>query len=236
LTLPAAAAGQSLAPSPDRPPTAYALAPGEILLKVKGKGMQRSTPDVATIVVAIATTGVDAAAARASDQTVIDKLKADMRSLGIDQTAITMLSVATVQAMGDPDLIEVPPSRDAKQPPRYYANSALQLRLDMAKLARLRTLLQDRKELRLMPAVYALLDDSSARRAAIDQALAKARIDAAIYAKAMNMRVDRVIGIADSPDMFDLKESFARMTGAGLMPDAVQTKATLELDVILKPL
>jgi uncharacterized protein YggE len=242
-------AAPAFAESPPSVSSCARLAPGEIILKVSGSGLQLSRPDIATFTVIISASGEDGAAARAAATARISKLTADLAAKDIGQTAVQMIPDAgetlgltgnegfLSDGMEDPDQGPVPLD-PKKAVARRYATSVMQIRLtDMSKIGTVRTILEDRKGARALPPAYALLDDSSARRSAIDQALAKARESAVIYAKALNMRIKATIGVTDGANVINAQNNFLQtLNPARAQASSVRTTADVEMDIILAPL
>jgi uncharacterized protein YggE len=238
----------TFAQSPNSVSSNAQLASGEVMLNVSGIGLQLSKPDIATLTIIISTSGADSAEARATAATKIENVTTDLVAKGVDRQAVQMIPAAgeTLGYVGnesfaddveEPD--QAPPSLNPqKAMARRYATAVMQIRLtDMTKIGTVRTVLQDRKGVRILPPVYALLDDTSARRAAVDQALAKARESAGIYAKALNMRIKAVVGVMEVAGDPGVQNDFLQMlNSARAQASSVRTTAKLEMHLILAPL
>lgn len=224
----------AVAPTPPHQP----LAPGEVMLTVSGKGQQISTPDFASITLVIICGGGTNDEAMANNRKQIDLVRQLILALGVEPAAIQMQTSNAIQRMGFVGNEDAEGPAAAAAAAKSMATSSMMIRFtDMAKLAKARQALQSVTTVQMMPVNYGLNDDSSARRAAVDQALAKAKANAAIYAKAMNMRIDRVVTVTDTPPRFDGEGFIEMMAERGrTTPDGVRTDVRVEIAVILKPL
>lgn len=244
ILIPAMSAAQNIgaAGGGNSTPHSVVLGPGEILLTVRGRGLQVSTPDFASQFIAMSTTGGDNLAAVAANQKLIAQVKKLLIDAGVDPSAIQMLQGEATARMGFVGNEAYDPDEGAaalqKAMPKSFASSSMLVRFtNLAMLNKVRPQLQAITEVQLNNPTYGLNDDAMAKRAAVDQALAKAKIDSAIYAKAMNMRIDRIVAVRDVAGSFGADSFMEMMAERGQMPGSgVRTEARIEIDVVLKAL
>jgi uncharacterized protein YggE len=212
-----------------------ASAPGEVVLSVRGSGLQVSVPDFASLSVMITIGGENNIAARDANQALRRKTLTILKAAGVEDSVIQPLSS---NAMSTTGMDNEAYAMLGTKAPKSMAMSSMVIRFtDMAKLRKVREALQEIMEIRVGATEYGLVDNSNARRAALDQALAKARIDAALYAKALNMRVDRIARVSDGANGWNGAYLAELVAAQGRVPaEGVQTEARVEVDFILKPL
>jgi hypothetical protein len=121
---------------------------------------------------------------------------------------------------------------------RKFATVGVQIELtDLTPLAAVRQLLLEREDVAAQPPTLSLRDDTAARRAAVAQAIAKARAEAEAYAGALGLRVARIGRVFDPTATADQPQIWAQMLAqmnGGTGSDVV-TEARVGMDVVLVP-
>jgi len=240
------AAAPLTAQGPNPPP----LAPGEVLAQVAGAGQVRSQPEVARFDVTLFANAANSAAARAACEASLRDLIAKLKAAGVPDSAISVPPGGGMTRIG---FISSPAYDDDDDPspatPALAMAAARQRKTgsilvhieltDMSRLAAVRKLLSEREDAVAQPATLALRDDSAARRAAVAQAVAKARQEADAYSSALGLRVARIVRVfnpaATSEQPQAWTQMIAMMNGGGGTGQEGVTEARVGMDVVLAP-
>jgi uncharacterized protein len=235
-----------------RPPAAQGaspvvLAPGEVLAQSAGTGQVRSKPEVARFRLTISARADNAANARSACDAALRDLEAKLRSLGVPDSSITVLPPGTTQIgfIGN----EAYSDDEAPNPvgaaalltmarQRKIATVGVQIELtDMSRLTSVRQLLLDRDDVTAQPPTLSLRDDTVARRAAVAQAVAKAKEEAEAYAGALGLRVSRIVRVFDPAATSEQPQVWSQMITlmSGGTGNEVVTEARLGMEVVLAP-
>jgi uncharacterized protein YggE len=210
---------------------------GETILHVEAIGEVRTPADYIAISVPIQTTGVTAAAARETNQAAIVKFKAGLSTVGIAPAEIiskTPISGfwgnASADEGGEGGIVMT------TQMPKRSANSLFEIRVhSLAQLSKVREVL-DAQDLTMLGGPRPVLnDDSSAKSAAIGNAITKAKREADAYASTLGLKVVRVARAGNdcTPERNDIEAMMARWsTGIGSGDNMVVTSSSACLDVI----
>lgn len=224
------------------------LAGGEVLAQVGGLGQVRSRPEVARFRLTLSARGDSPAAARVACDAALRDLVARLRDLGVPDAATRLLPPGAAPiafvgnaAYGDDDMSGpagvVALQAMARQ--RKVATSDVQIELtDMTRLSAVRRLLLERDDVAAQPPALSLRDDTAARRAAIAQAIAKAREEAEAYSAALGLRVARITRVFDPAATTEQAMLWAGQMIAmtsGSTGDEVVTDARVGMDVVLAP-
>lgn len=223
------------------------LASGEVLAQVAGLGQVRSRPEVARFRLTVTARADSAAAARSACDAALRDLQAKLHALGVPDAAITTLPPGSTQigfigneAYGDDDAPNpaAAAAMIAVARQRKTATVGVQIELtDMARLAAVRQLLLERDDVVAQPPVLSLRDDAAARRAAVSQAVAKAREQADAYAAALGLRVARVTRVFDPAATSEQPQVWSQMITLmnGGTGNEVMTDARVGLEAVLAP-
>jgi uncharacterized protein YggE len=223
------------------------LAPGEVLAQSAGLGQVRSKPEVVQFRLTLTARGDNAAAARSACDAALRDLQAKLRSVGVPDTAITVLPAGATQIgfIGN----EAYSDDEAPNPAgaaammamarqRKIATVGVEIELtDMSRLTAVRQLLLDREDIAAQPPTLSLRDDTAARRAAVAQAIAKAKAEADAYASALGLRVARIVRVFNPAGTSEQPQVWAQMIA--LMNSSpgneVVTDARVGMEVVLAP-
>jgi uncharacterized protein YggE len=227
------------------------LAPGEVLAQSAGMGQVRSRPEIARFRLTLTARADTAVAARDACDAALRDLQAKLRSAGVPDAAITVLPPGTTQIgfIGNEAYTddEAPDSSGAAvllamARQRKMATLGVRIELtDMNRLATVRQLLVDRDDVIAQPPTLSLRDDTAARRAAVAQAIGKAKEEAEAYASALGLRVSRITRVFDPAAMSEQPQAWSQMitlmNGSmnGGADNEVITEARVGLEVVLAP-
>jgi uncharacterized protein YggE len=223
------------------------LAYGEVLGQVVGRGSVHSRPDIATFRIMINRQGTTGAIARAAATAASADLTSKLVTAGVNRSSIRVTPGRSAQIgfVGNeayaPDVGGDTPGLQAvltptATRPRRTASTLLEVDVtDMAKLAAVRTIIEEQDGTITLPPTLALRDERAARREAIAIAFAKARENADAYAAANGMRVVRVVRIYDTSTGSNQREDFAQMMSlmSGGGSDQVVTDVQVGMDAIM---
>lgn len=222
-------------------------AAGEILAQVAARGIVRTKPDLATFRVTVSGQGSTTAAARAAVDATTRQLATKLIDSGLDRTSVRVLP-GNGARLGFITNEAFPADQDADVPEggaaltaamarhRKAATNMIEVQVsDMARLGAVRTVLEQQDGATALQPTLSLRDDSSARRNAIADAIAKAKQDADAYAAALGMRVDRIVRVYDQAAAVSQTQDFASMISLmdGGGDDQVVTEVRLGLEVVL---
>jgi len=229
------------------PATTVKVLPADsAVLLISAAGSIHSAPDKLTLTFLINGSGESDAAAKAQAATKAEQFRAAVIAQGVPASAITAAS--NPPQMGfvgnesfDPDDTSAASRVVAAMARRHMSAVAMRIRLDrMEMLARVQKVATDLGVRSMGSPVLELKDDSTAHRAAIADAVAKARADADTYAAAIGYRVVRITQIANqmpSQRATDDGSNFLRMmadTQMGELHD-VETSAVVTISFIIAP-
>lgn len=218
----------------------------EVPLGISERGSVHSRPDRITINVPVMASAETAAAARAANQAIVDKLIRDLLAQGLDRDAVQLAPTggAAFGFVGneayDPDN-PVAPNLPGASTKRRTATSLLQIKLhDQAGIETVRRVLDLDDQAMAGPPQLALADDGDARRQAATVAIAKARADADAYAASVGMRVSRMTrvsnyGPAGSGDNYTTVADNIMAMAQGQTTSDVTTSATVWIDFMMVP-
>lgn len=227
------------------------LASGEILAQVAGSGQVRSQPELARFNLTVFARAPNAAAARAACDAAVRDLLAQLKAAGVPDAAVRILppdsgiarfGIIGNAAFSDDDEDQANPAGAAAMlaaaRQRKTASTGLHIELeDMSRLPAVRKLLTERQDVVAQPAILALRDDGAARRAAVTQAIAKARQEADAYSGALGLRVARIVRVFDPAATSEQPQVWAQMAAMmnGGTGEEVVTDARVGMDVVLAP-
>lgn len=222
------------------------LAPGEVFAQVLGSGSVRSQPEVARFRLFVSARNDDAAKAIATRDAAAQSLLSKLRAVGVPESAIRIQPEDMVR-MG---FISSPPDSDqdaydgtgvaallGASSRGKVATVGVNIELTkMAHLASVRKIVFEQNGVDAKRPTLSLLDDTSARRSAIAQAVEKAKQEADAYASALGLRVVRITRVFNpdtAPDPQVWPQMIALMNGGN--ENEVVTCARVGLDVVLAP-
>ena len=220
------------------------VAPGEVLLQLSARGSVHNPADLITINIPISAWGNTAIAARAADQAIIDRVKHALVARGIDPNAITLapMNGARMGFIGNEEDMPVVASPQGLGATlnRKTAQAMLQVKLsDPARAQIVRDVLDSENQAMAGAPTFSLKDDRIAHRAAIADAIARARSDAEAYAAALGLHVVGIIRVSNQDQATQDAESYAdmmrQMMGQGESSNDVVTQARVSIDFRLAP-
>jgi uncharacterized protein YggE len=220
--------------------TATPLAPGEVLLEVDAAGTVHSRPDAIRLFVVAKSTGETAGKARAANAALVERISAAARSAGVDAADIRPGSGPwwRVGFISDPSEAALPAFA---RPSGRTETAMLDIRLrDAAKAEAVRTAVEQAGADAVQGPVYALENDSTARRAAKEDAVRRARVDAEEYAGALGMQVARILRVSErtgpAADPAEVEAMFATMNNLGnASAGEIETRVRIAVDFALAP-
>jgi uncharacterized protein YggE len=215
---------------------------GEVPLEVAAKGVSILPADKATIVLNLTCTAETSAEAKRLVRDRADGLVRELVLAGVPAGNISVDDSSRVGFIGN-EAMEA--AMNAAQPsvtkPKRSAYLAVTVTFgDLSLLARVQGLLDHKDAVTLESPLYELSDSRAAKRAAIADAVRKARDDADAYAASLGMRVSRLAQIRDqsaqaSPfgDSAELLERMVQQKGAS--KGKVETDVRIAVEFILAP-
>lgn len=226
--------------------TSTALGAKEIPIEMAATGAAFLPADKATVVLSLRKTGATNREARANVRAFADQLTSELVALGISKASIDLQEPTNrLGFVGNEAVAEMMESMgQASTAPKRPVSATASLELtisDLALLPRLRGLIDQKDAIVMENPAYSLSDDRRGRNAAINDAIAKARLDADAYAAALGMKVDRVIGAKDQAaqaSMFfpEYEKMFERFTGqSDVKSGMVKTSARVIVEFALSP-
>nr|WP_197277144.1 SIMPL domain-containing protein [Sphingomonas profundi] len=210
-------------------------------------GQVRSRPETARFRLTVTARANSAAAARNACDAAQRDLQAKLRSVGVPDAAITVLPPVTSQigfigneAYSDDETPNPAGAAAllAMARQQKIATVGVQIELtDMNRLASVRQVLLDREDVTAQPPTLSLRDDTAARRAAISQAIAKAKEEAEAYAAALGLRVSRIVRVFDPAATSEQPQVWSQMITLmnGGTGTEVVTDARVGMEVVLAP-
>lgn len=225
---------------------APSLAPGEVLAQVSGSGSVRSQPEVARFRLVVSARNNDAAKAVAACDATVQNLKNKLRALGVPDRAITIMPQEMVRVgfMGnetDTSQATLGESSIAALlgagAQGKLATVGVEIELtQMAHLAAVRKIVFELDGVDAQPPILSLLDETSARRSAVAQAVAKAKQEADAYANALGLRVVRITRVFDpeTTPQSQLWPQMIRLMNGGNGNEVI-TYARVGLEAVLAP-
>jgi uncharacterized protein YggE len=224
--------GLAQAPAEYGAPNRSAISSGEIPLEVAAKGVSVAPADKATIVLNLTCSAETSAEARKLVKDRADGLVRELVSAGVPAVDISVDGSSRIGFVGN-EAIEA--AMNAGQPsaakPKRSAYQAITVTFtNFALLARVQELLDHKDAVTLESPLYEISDARAARRAAIADAVRKARDDADAYAASLGMRVSRLTEIRDQSSqaspLGDYSDVFEKM-----MQQKTVSKGKVETDI-----
>jgi len=220
-------------------PAASTVAPGETLLEVDAVGKVRGPPDLVRLYVAVKSTGESAAKARSANAALIERITAAARTAGVAAADVRPSARGwRIGFIGN----EIPEMAlpAAMRPAAKTEASALEIRLrGSGRVEAVRTALELAGADQVSGPVYELEDDSSARRAAKQNAVDTARTEADDYARALGMHVVRILRVSERvtpyPNPEDMETLYASMGLGSGSAEEVETSVRVAVDFALAP-
>lgn len=218
-------------------------ASGEVLLQISATGSARNAPDSVIINVQIMTTGDTAVAARAAGVAKTEALIRALTANGVDKAAISQVrtSASAFGFIGNEAAgVDYPQRLNPGSEPRL-AQSIVRIKLrSLSQIGQVREVLDSQNLTMAGIPFLALGDEREARRAAIADAVLKARQDAETYASVAGFRVLRIVRISNQSARLDTLESYSDLIrGMGSLqaadPDTVTTSASVTIDFMIGP-
>ena len=223
-----------------------ALAPGEVLLQVKGKGEHLARPDVMGVSAGVVTTGRTAKDALAANARLANRLLDAVRGSGIEPRDVrtSRLSVSPQFARAKGATTDDEDYDDEEASPRritgYIARNRIDLRLrDLSKAPEIINALFDAGANEVSGPSFSLSDAAPALREARRDAVAEARKEAETYADAVGMKISRVLRVSERTS-FEENEQEIIVTGSRIPtspvePGELATHVTVWIDYAMVP-
>lgn len=215
-----------------------ALAQETVTLRIAAEGVVRRAPDEIVLAVPVMNSGKTIEEARTAVAAKTGALAAALKAKGVPATALTLAEGRALGMMGNVPFGDVVSPEEVT--PRVTVTSIATLRLaDQAQLAAAQAALDAAGLSTMVPPTLALRDDSAARAAAGQLAIAKARKEADLYADALGMRVLRIVsvqnfGVVEGPDETrQMMVMMARMQGD--QPREVETSVRVTVEYVMGP-
>jgi uncharacterized protein YggE len=224
-----------------QPPATPTLAQGEVLLEIDAIGTARSRPDVIRLLATAVSHAETAARARSLNEVLVERLKSAVRSSGAADAEVQRPgSSARVGFVGNetPGWSVYAPGA---QPAGKTHSAILEIRLrDATQIEDVRAILEDAGAEQVVGPMYALRDDSGARRLARADAVRQARSQAEDYARSLGLRISRILRVSERPgpyaDPADMETMMAAVYGiSDASPDEIETKVRIAVDFALAP-
>lgn len=182
-------------PAAAQDPATPAVGPGEVVLEVQASGMTQVTPDLASLVVGMVSTGASVSEATTANAAMMAKVIAAIRNAGIDPRFIRTQQISLQPRFGRSS----PNDFDGTaQISGYIARNSVIVTITRPDLAP--TIIGAAYEAganSVSGPNFSLQDDRAALSAARIDALRRARAAAEDYAKGLGMRVLRVVKVSD---------------------------------------
>lgn len=219
------------------------IARNEVLLELVGRGIVQNPADKVTVTVTFTGHGASSAEARKAAEAQAAKLSAAARGAGIAESDLKLVDPLASGALfvGNEAADEGVAATIAQTTSASPAEtSALEIRLrDPAQFGRLREALEAAGALVPDPR-FELADDRAAREAAKARAVADARQEADAYARALGLRVARIVRVSertptDLSDPVALRDYFRITRSSGNGSSTVETVARVAVDFALAP-
>ncbi|MBC9034664.1 SIMPL domain-containing protein [Sphingomonas sp. JC676] len=222
-----------------------AAAIGETVFHIAAEGRTRTRADDITLIVSVTGSGDTAEASRRAAAAKLETLTKALVAAGVDRGSITVSNVR--QPFGFvgneayvSENVELPNvTMDVPAPRAKRSSAMLQIKLsDPARIEAVRAVLDSQGEAMSLPPLLSLKNDSTARRAAATDALARARAEADIYASALGLRVAGIAQLSNFASNPGEDPNYIQTMLAMQMGDPdneVVTRARVTVDFILAP-
>ena len=202
-------------------------------------GTAKNPADSARLYVAVKSTAGSAAEARAANAALIERITAVARAAGVAQADVRPSNGGwRTGFIGN----EIPDAAlpAAMRPAGKTEASALEIRLrGSARVEAVRTAIEQAGANQVTGPVYELQNDAEARRAAKQDAVNKARAEADEYARALGMRVARILRVSERvtpyPNPEDMESLYAAMGLGGASAEEIETSVRIAVDFVLAP-
>ena len=189
LPLSLAAAAPAMADGPS-------VAPGDTLLTLSAEGKVSRAPDMATVSAGVTTTGRSAAAAMAANAAAMNRAITALKAAGVADRDVQTSAINL-----SPAFAQTPPNQPSDSAPRitgYTAANTITVRArDISGLGRLIDALIAAGANDINGPNFGVTDSDSAMDAAREDAMAKVRARAALYARAAGLKVLRILTISE---------------------------------------
>ena len=222
LPLSLAAAAPAMADGPT-------VAPGDTLLSLSAEGKVSRAPDMATVSAGVTTTGRTAAAAMSANAAAMSRAISALKAAGLAdrdvQTSAINLSPAFAQAAPNQ------PNDAAPRITGYTASNNITVRArDLTRLGKLIDALIGAGANDINGPSFGVTDSDTAMDAAREDAMAKVRARAALYARTAGLKVLRILTISE--DSGEVMRPMPMLMMAKLAMDSAPTPvAAGEIDL-----
>ncbi len=203
------------------------LAADRALLSVSGRGEVRRVPDLAIFTAGVVTQGTSAGEALSENSRRMDSVISALRRAGVAERDIQTASISIEPRYSE--IVRQPgqayvPSDQARSIVGYEARNSVQVKArQLANMGRIIDALVQAGSNQINGPAFTLDNEKSAMNEARSAAVADARAKAEIYARAANMRVVRVVSIAENGGNYPVGQVFARVESFASAPSAPPT-------------
>ena len=213
-------------------PAAAQLQPGETLLEVEAQGTVRSTPDLATFSVEVASQGASSDAAlqanaRSADRLVNATLAAGATRGDLKTSDVRVAPRYRQDAEGD----------DTDEVIGYHASERFEVRVPVARAGAMLDALGKAGATEISGPAFVFSDDAPLIRSARAKAVAEANNRADDYASALGLRRSRTIRVSERSarrlENADIVVTGARAKGAPIIAGEQETSVTVWIDYAL---
>ncbi len=207
--------------------------PYEHQISVEGIGRVTGTPDIATVTLGVDTEGADVATAQAANGTTVNVLIATVEALGVSEDDIQTANYSVYEnTVWDPDT-------ETYESDGWIVSQQVTVKVrDTSKISSVLDAAGKNGATSISGPNFTIDDTSSLKDQARMEAVADAREKADTLAKALGVRLERVVGYSEWSDSGYPPPyySFAEMGMGGSAPDVLpgSTEVTLNVSVTYK--
>lgn len=220
-----------------------AVVSGEIPLEVAAKGTSIFAADKATMVLNLSCNAATSSEAKKLVRERADSLIRELAAIGVPSRSITIDEpTAKFGFVGNEAIESVMNAADqsAAKPKRSSSLAVTVTFSDLSLLRRVQEFLDQKDAVTLESPLFELSDTGAARRAAISDALQRARADADAYAASLGMRVARLTHVRDqsaqASPFGDYSELFQKFVQQKSVPTGkVETDVRISVEFALAP-
>jgi uncharacterized protein YggE len=212
------------------------LAPGEVLLEVRATGTHLSRRDSVVLVVPVISRGATPAEARRKAGDTANAIVSAATGAGISAAAVRILPPPSrVGFVGNAAVEHLAEMAEGQTP--NYAMRTVEVDLtDTAQVEPVRGRIEQAvPDVRIGDPEYRLADPSAAQSAARANALKLARAQADDYARALGLRVARMLRIVVPPEMEEMMAMVRQMQGRAVPEGHVETSEAVRVEFALGP-
>jgi uncharacterized protein len=213
-------------------PAAAQLQPGETLLEVEAQGIVRSTPDLATFSMEVASLGASSDAALQANARSADRLVSAALAAGASRGDLKTSDVRVA-----PRYRQDADGDDTDEVIGYRASERFEVRVPVARAAAMLDALGKAGATEISGPAFSFRDDAPLIRSARAKAVGEANSRADDYGLALGLRRSRVIRVSERNarrlESADIVVTGARAGGAPIIAGEQETTVTVWIDYAL---